>query len=60
MGRKVTEFIIPAIAHLRQLYAITLKMILPVESLNQAPTSDVIDIRDISVTDSILDSIFYK
>jgi len=35
-------------------------MILPVEGLNLGGTSEVIDIRDLSATDAILDSIFYK
>jgi len=59
IGHKVTQFLIPAIAHLRQLYPISLKMILPVERLQLGPNSEVIDCRDLKVSDTLLDGIIY-
>ena len=61
IGRKITRFIIPAITHLWQLYPISLKAILPVESLYLGATvSELIDCRDIDASDAILDSLLYK
>jgi hypothetical protein len=60
IGRKVTRHIIPAVAHLRQLYPISLKMILPLESLGLGHLTDTINCQDIRSCDDIFDTFLYK
>jgi hypothetical protein len=60
IGRKVTRYIIPAVAHLRQLYPISLKMILPLESLGLGHLTDTINCQDIRSCDDIFDTFLYK
>jgi hypothetical protein len=60
IGRKVTRHIIPAVAHLRQLYPISLKMILPLESLGLEHLTDTINCQDIRSCDDIFDTFQYK
>jgi hypothetical protein len=60
IGRKVTGYIIPAVAHLRQLYPINLKMILPMESLGLKHITDTINCQDIQSCDELFDSFQYK
>ena len=59
IGRKVTRHIIPAIAHLRQLYPISLTMILPMENLKLGHLVDEIDCQDIRSSDDVFDSFHY-
>lgn len=60
IGRKVTRHIIPAVAHLHQLYPINLKMILPTESLGLGHITDTINCQDIRSCDEIFDTFQYK
>jgi hypothetical protein len=60
IGRKVTRHIIPAVAHLRQLYPISLKMILPLESLGLEHLTDTVNCQDILSCDNVFDTFQYK
>ncbi len=60
VGRKVTKYIIPAVALLWQQYTISLHVILPLDSLGLGHLAGTIDCQDICSSDTVLDGLFYK
>jgi len=60
LGRKVTRHIISVVAHLHQLYPISLKLILLLESLRLGHLIDEIDCQDIRSSDDVFDALQYK
>ena len=60
IGRKIKNEIIPAIAHLRQLYPLKLNLVFPSHILDGLFANQEIDCTDLSQNDKFFDQFMYQ
>jgi hypothetical protein len=60
IGRKIKDQIIPAIAHLRQLYPLKLNLVFPSSILNGLFSNPEIDCTDLSQNDYVFNQFMYQ